>query len=516
MTSKKSPLLMGIDAGTSRVKALLFEIDGKLVAEASDNPEVKFPKPGWSSIDSEDLFKSCLNAIRSVVAMVDKPERIRSVAVASVAEAGVPIDASGNAAYPIIAWYDCRTSPQADWLKQNIGEERLYKITGLNLNPIFGLCKQLWIRENVPEAFKKTVSWLNTADFIAWKLCGVPATDYSLASRTYALNIQNLDYENELLKEVGIPCNWYQTLVPSGTFLGNVLPETAKITGLPSDCKVSSGGHDHLVGAMIAGATKRGTLINSMGTAEAVTMFLDKPFFDKAFASHGYVQGVIATDRPYYYNLGGLFTSGGAVQWFHNLTEQRYSHDEIIKDAWGIQPGSNGVLFLPQMRVGSPPNPTEISRGAFVGLGTDADHRVLYRSILEGMAFDVRMIVEGISKINEETEIENIHCFGGESKNDLLMKIKASVSNRTLTKMDMPETVSLGAAILGGIGAGIFANFHEALKGLSFNTFEIAPQKEWVEPYQKIYNEVYSDAWKQIRPLQEKLLGVSITNGNFT
>ena len=513
MPSKNTPLLMGIDAGTSRVKALLFEIDGKLVAEASDDPIVKCPKPGWSSTESEDLFKSCLNAIQSVVEMVDKPERIRSVAVASVAEAGVPIDAYGNAVYPIIAWYDCRTIPQANWLKQHIGEERLYKITGLNMNHIFGLCKQLWIRENAPEAFKKTVRWLNTADFIAWRLCGVPATDYSLASRTFALNIQNLEYENELLKEVGIPCNWYQSLVPSGTFLGNVLPKNAKITGLSSDCKVSSGGHDHLIGAMIAGATNQGTLINSMGTAEAVTFFLDKPIFDKAVASHGYVQGVIVADRPYYYHLGGLFTSGGAVQWFHKLTEQRYSHEELIKDAWGISPGANGVLFLPHMRVGSPPNPAEISRGAFIGLGTETYHSVLYRSILEGMAFDVKMIVEGISQLKEEPEIENIHCFGGESQNDLLMKIKASVSNRSLTKMDMPETVSLGAAVLGGVGAGIFANFQEALKGLRINTHEIIPQNEWVEPYQKFYDDVYSDAWKQIRPLQEKLLRASVTNG---
>ena len=514
ISQANTPLLMGIDAGTSRVRVLLFEVDGTLVAEASDEPPVKRPRTGWTSTEAEDLLKSCLKAIRSVVAMVDKPERIRSVAVASVAEAGVPIDADGDAVYPIIAWYDSRTQPQAHWLKKHIGEERLFRITGLNLYPIFGLCKQLWIRENAPEAFNKTVRWLNTADFLAWKLCGVPATDYSLASRTFALNIQNLEYANELLEEVGIPCNWYQTLVPSGTFLGNVLPETSKITGLSLDCKVSSGGHDHLVGALIAGATNQGTLINSMGTAEAVTLFMDKPIDDKAIGAQGYVQGVIVVDRPYYYYLGGLFTSGGAVQWFHRLTEQRYSHEELIKDAWKISPGANGVLFLPQMRIGSPPNPAEMSRGAFIGLGTDTDHTVLYRSMLEGMAFDVKMILEGISQHKKVPEIKNIHCFGGESRNDLLMKIKASVLNRALTKMDMPETVSLGAAILGGIGAGIFTNLQEAINGLRFNTYEILPQSEWVEPYQKFYDDVYSDAWKQIRPLQEKLLKAFPPNDN--
>ena len=166
------------------------------------------------------------------------------------------------------------------------------------------------------------------------------------------------------------------------------------------------------------------------------------------------------------------------------------------------------------MRIGSPPNPAEMSRGAFIGLGTDTDHTVLYRSMLEGMAFDVKMILEGISQLKKVPEIENIHCFGGESRNDLLMKIKASVLNRALTKMDMPETVSLGAAILGGIGAGIFTNLQEALQGLRFNTYEILPQPEWVEPYQKFYDDVYSDAWKQIRPLQEKLLKAFPPNDN--
>ena len=143
MPDNNSPLMMGIDAGTSGVKVLLFEMDGKLVAEAIDNPKLKSSKHGWSSTDSEDLFRSCINAIRSTVAMVDKPNRIRSVAVASVAEAGVPLDASGNAVLPIISWYDCRTLSQAKWLKHHIGEERLFKITGLNMNHIFQL--PIWI-----------------------------------------------------------------------------------------------------------------------------------------------------------------------------------------------------------------------------------------------------------------------------------------------------------------------------------------------------------------------------------
>ena len=118
---------------------------------------------------------------------------------------------------------------------------------------------------------------MNTADFLAWKLCGVRATDYSLASRTFGLDIRRLEYADDLLDQVGIPQSWYQTLVPSGTYLGRVLPEISQYTGLDRGCGVSSGGHDHFVGALIAGSFKEGTLINSMGTAEAVTLFLEKP-----------------------------------------------------------------------------------------------------------------------------------------------------------------------------------------------------------------------------------------------
>ena len=480
--------------------------DGTLVAEGSEEPKVSCPKPGWATTAAEDLWQTCLKAIRFAASQVDQSERIRSIAVASVGEAAVPIDARGDPVYPMIAWYDCRTKPQARWLQQHISEARLFEVTGLNLSPIFGLCKQLWIRDNVPEAFSKIARWLNTADYLAWKLCGVPATDYSLASRTFALNIRSREYAEDLLQEVGIPRDWYQPLVASGTFLGNLLPEAAEFTGLSRDCRVASGGHDHFVGALVAGAVNQGTLINSMGTAEAVTLFMDQPIDNRGIGAQGYAQGVIVADRPYHYLVGGLFTSGGAVQWFHRVTEHRYSHQALIEAARTIPPGANGVLFLPHMRGGSPPNPAEPSRGAFIGLGTDADHIVLYRSMLEGMACDVRMIIEGMSRFTEVPEFQTIHCFGGESRNRLLMQIKASVMKRSLTRLDMTEAVSLGAALLGGIGAAIYRNLEEALAGLKFSSEDISPHPEWVEIYQKHYEDVYLGAWQQVRPLQERLL----------
>ena len=186
--------------------------------------------------------------------------------------------------------------------------------------------------------------------------------------------------------------------------------------------------------------------------------------------------------------------------------ENRYSHEELIQAARKVPPGSNGVCFMPHLRMGSPPNPAEIARGAFVGLGTDVDHSVLYRAMLEGMACDVRMIVEGMQELLEIPLIERIHCFGGESRNALLMQIKSSVMNRSLARLDITEAVSLGAAMLGGIGAGIFRDILEALEGLKYAQEEILPEPAWVETYQRQYAEVYQGAWEQLKPLQNKLL----------
>ena len=499
-------LLLGVDAGSSRVRALVFNLKGEVVAEGSRTPPLHAPQTGWVEMKAADLWQACLLSIQAAVQQVPNPKHIRALAVASVGEAGVPLDEHGEPLYPFIAWYDARTKPQAAWLNQTLGEQRLFETTGLNLSPIYTLCKQLWLRQHQPEVFASTRRWLHTADYLSWKLSGVSVTDFSLASRTFALDIRSLQLAQDLLEEVGIPPNWYQELVPSGTRLGTVLPEIARVTGLPEDCVVAAGGHDHLIGSMVAGALTPGTLVNSMGTAEAVTIFMDQPLTEPTLGRQGYAQGVVVTDRPYYYLVGGLFTSGAAVQWYHQLTEHRHSHEELIAEGAKVAPGSEGLLFLPHLRIGSPPHPAEQSKGAFLGFGTQTTHWQMYRAVLEGMACDVRMIAEGMMRPAEVVPIERIHCIGGESRNGLLMQIKAAVMNRPLQRLDTTEAVSLGAALLGGLGARLFADWEEALRGLHRGGETIEPDPALAQVYQAHYEQIYAQAWTQLLPLQERLL----------
>ncbi|MEA2526617.1 MAG: hypothetical protein QOF73_3844, partial [Thermomicrobiales bacterium] len=184
------PLLIGLDIGSTNVKAVVYEPDGRTVASASVPTVTHYPRPTWAFYRPDELWARAVQVLREAIADVDDPRRIAGIAVASMAEAGVPLDRHGHPTYDAIAWFDRRTIPQRDWLGRAIGEDMLFARTGLSLQPIWSLCKLLWIKENEPEAWARTVRWLNVADFIAYKLSGEPATDWSLASRTLAFDIR--------------------------------------------------------------------------------------------------------------------------------------------------------------------------------------------------------------------------------------------------------------------------------------------------------------------------------------
>jgi xylulokinase len=267
---KPEALLVGIDLGTTNIKAIVFDPSGTIVAGASVPTPTLYPRPTWAHHDPSEFWAKTAQAVRQAVGQLDDPQRIVSVAVTSTGETGFPIDKHGEATYESIAWFDGRTKAEAQWLDEHIGADRLFSITGLSLQPIFSLCKILWLRKHAPEAYARTVRWLNAADFIAFRLCGAPATDRSLASRMLMLNLRELRWATELLDEVTLPHDLLAPLLPSGTPLQNVTAEAAALTGLPPTTLVCVGGHDHVCGALAVGVTEPGNMLNSMGTAEAV------------------------------------------------------------------------------------------------------------------------------------------------------------------------------------------------------------------------------------------------------
>ncbi len=501
--TETEPLLAGLDVGTTNIKALIFTPDGRVAAQASVPTPTHIPQPGQAYYEPEELWQAVTTVLRQVTAQVDA-RRIASAALASMGEAGVPLDDHNRPTYPAIAWFDSRTKPQAAWLSEHLGKDRVFAVTGLSLQPIFGLCKLLWLKQTEPDAFARTRRWLNISEYIAFRLSGEQATEYSLASRTLALDITRRCWSESILSEAGISPDLYAPLVPSGTRIGAVTPEASVQTGLPVTTQLATGGHDHVCGSLAAGVTTPGTVLNSIGTSETLFLSLDKPLADPSIGRQGFTQGAHVVPGLYYV-FGSLYTSGACVEWFRTQCAGNEDYAQLIAEAQHIPPGSQGVCFLPHLQLASSPYDDPRGRGAFIGLGTEVTRATLFRAILEGLAYDARQILEALQSNEGVPPLQAIYAIGGATRNRLWMGIKATVLNHPILLTHVSETASLGAAILGGLGAGVYPDVPAALANLKHDVTPVDPSAEQVELYDTIYSQVYRQLYPALRSLHQTL-----------
>ncbi len=502
--SSGEPLLCGIDAGTSQVRALVFAPDGTVVAGAAQPTPTRILGPDSAELDADGLWQAVLAVLRRAVAEVPDARAIRSVAVASVGEAGTILAADGASLAPIIAWYDTRTTGELEWLLATVGFEPLHRTTGLCADPTFTLLKLLWYRRHAPELMAGATGWLNLGDYLAWRLCGERATDLSLASRTLLLDLERRQWSSNLLEGLELSTTLLPTICPSGSRLGIVRPEIAAATGLPPDCVVGVGGHDHVCGMLAAGADSAGVLLDSIGTAEALTLVLDKPLGDAAIGWDGFNQGAFDAGRPLCYLFGGLPTAAASVEWFREL-HGRADHAALIAEAEAADEAEQ-VLFLPHLRLGSPPFPDPVARGAFLGLSSTTSRGALFRAVLEGIALDGGNMLKTMLRHLGSAPPERILAIGGSTQNRLLMQLKASVFGVPLGVVDLPDATCLGAALLGGLAAGLFRDLDEARAGLRLAVRGIEPDPRWNDRHRERRQTTYAAAYAALRPLHARLL----------
>jgi len=506
-------LLLGLDIGTTSVKAVVYRTDGTAAGASSLPTPTHIPRPGWAFYRPDELWETVVRAIRGALADLPNPEQIKAVAVASVGESGVLVDAGGAATTDSIAWFDIRTRPQARWLAERIGKDELFARSGLSLQPIFSLNKLLWHREHEPDAWARSVRWLMLADFIAYQLSGQSATDLSLASRTLMLDLHQKRWHEETLIQAEIDQNRLAPLVPGGTPLGYVTAGASALTGLPVTAVVASGGHDHVCGALAAGVTQPGQMLNSLGTAEALFLPTEQPLVDPKAGRQGYTQGAHVVGGGYY-AFAGQYTSGASIEWLRELlgaSDDPVAYEQLITGAERVPAGSLGVLFLPHLRLASPPYDDPRSRGALIGLTMDAGRDDVTRAVLEGLAFESRSTLEPLLTYPQVTPPQSVVAIGGGTRNPLLMRVKASVSNLNHHVVNADEATALGAALLGGLAAGVYRDVDEAVGAMLYSQQTIAPEPSEVPVYETIYREVYQRIYLSVAPLSQAISDLQAT-----
>ncbi|MEQ8968600.1 MAG: FGGY family carbohydrate kinase [Azospirillaceae bacterium] len=503
------PLICGVDIGTGSVRAIVHTTDGRPVAAAAEPTPTLRHGPETADYDPEALWETTCAVLRQVTAAVDGAERIAGIACTSVGESQVPIDRDGRPVHPAIAWYDRRTRPQAERAAARIDLDRTFAVAGQAMDPIFSAFKRAWIAEHAPEAHRAAVLWLNVADWIAYRLSGVAATDASLAGRTMLLDIHSLDWSEELAEALEVDLSTCAPIRPSGTPLGPVTRAAAEATGLSPSCIVGVGGHDHVCGALAVGAFAPGVMLDSMGTAEAVLIGLDEPITDPAYGAEGYAQGVLIADRPRRYVVAAQWCSGGSVEWFRGLAGHDVPHADLIAEAEAVPAGSHGVLFVPHLRAGTAPHADTRARGTYLGLHADHGRGVLFRALLEGLALDVRLMVDHLAAKAVAPPVRSVRAVGGDTRNGLLVQIKADVFGRPLEVIEEAEVVCLGAAVLGGRAAGVFDDIDSGVAGLALSSRELAPDPDRRATYERIFRDVYEGVFAAVHPLHRRLAGAA-------
>jgi xylulokinase len=473
-------LLLGIDVGTTNCKALLFDRVGRPHGSASLPTPARRPRPGWVEYDPELLWRTVVEVVRQALSQAE-PARVCGLAVASMAEAGLLIDAAGQPLHSIISWNDSRSdSDYRLWLNRH-GAMAFFPIAGNPATPIFSIFKLIWLREHAPAAYAAAARWLHVSDYIAFRLCGAQVTDYSLATRTMLFDLMQLRWSDAIVAAAGLRADLLPEAVPAGTRIGAVSAAAALATGLPAGTAVGAGGHDHICGALAAGAYVEGVGLDSMGTAEPAFLPLNSLRLPYTAEPTGALFGAhVAPGR--YYAIKGIRSSGGAVAWANQALGFGGAHDHMQAAAAQAPPGSRGVVFLPRLAA--------IERGAFVGLTSEAGAAELSRAVYEGLAYEWRGNLETIERA-AEARAETIRVIGGGARSGVWVQIKADVLGRPLRVLDIQESVALGAALLGGLAAGVYHDLAEAAAGLCFTELVIAPDPGRAAFYDRCYHEVF-------------------------
>ena len=503
-----SSCLIGIDVGTQSVRAIAFDTSGRKIAGAARPTPIE-RTPSGGEHDPDLIFATVVDVLAEVGgALAGRP--VAGMAVASFGESAVLVDAGGKAVCRSIAWFDRRTEAEGRGLGEAVEPARLFAITGHAVDPTFTLLKLAWMNRQWPEAAARAKTVLMMADWIAFRLCGEAATDATLAARTLYFDLHRRRWSDELFARAGLAGARPAPLRPSGTALGAVRTDILAATGIAGRPVVGVGGHDHLVGSFAAGLAAPGDTLDSLGTAEALLLITAAPLADPEILRQGYLQGAIATDRQMSYLTAGIFSSGGAVEWLRGLLD-RPSHAELIAEAEAVPVGSDGVVFLPHLGNAPPPTPDPDARGVFAGLAAGTSRGALFRAVLEGLAMQARLMIDGMIRLAGGEATGEIKVIGGGSRNRLFLTIKANAFARPLRVIDEPEATALGAALLGGLAAGLWPSLAAALGDLDRREHIVEPESELVERYADLRVGVFERLQPAFAPVNRDLARIAVT-----
>ena len=486
-------VIMGIDIGTTNTKVGLFKTDGAQLA-VSARPTVTHRTPeGIHYYDPEEMWGSIAAAIREVAAASAEP--IASIGIASMAESGLLIDrATGKPKSLFLPWFDTCSTPQATRIAAEADLFERFCVSGLHSSFKLGLPKLLWLLERDQSAADGAV-WLSASSYVAYRLTGRMAFDYSLAARTLAFDINRKQWDSEWIRHFGVSPDVYPEALPAGTPLGRVLPELADAAGLTGELQVAIAGHDHVAASLAVGAVTPEAVYDSMGTAETLVGTLQPRPLGRREYETGLSFGVHAAPGRMFW-MGGNSSSGGSVEWLRGiLGEPELSYADVLRLLEDVSPEPTGMLYFPYLSGSGAPQPDAGAAASIIGLRKSHGKGDLLKAVLEGTAYQLQAIrTEGEHIAGQP--INRLIVVGGGVRNPVWLQVKADILGASLTLPPVDEASLLGAALSAGAGAGVYSSVDEAA------AVSAGLKPRYIEPdahRHGVYRELYSQGYMALQ-----------------
>ena len=479
-------LFLGLDVGTSGVKAVLVSPSGDVRASATTPLKLSTPRPGWAEQDPIDWWEASIASIRAVRSQA-AGATVAGVGISGQMHSSVFLDRSGEVVRPALLWCDGRTTEECREIERRVGgEERLRDLVSNPALEGFTLPKVLWLRNNEPEAFRLVATVMLAKDYIRYRLTGELATEPSDASATLMYDTARQRWSREILDAMELNGSLLPPVGGSSQVLGRVSDAGAAACGLPAGTPVVGGGADNACGAAGVGVVAPGEAVASWGTSGTLLAPMSEPRVDPGLRAHTFCHVVPST----WYLMGVVLSAGGAFAWYRDQLARELAGDsdanrKLDDEAASVARGAEGVTFLPYLQGERTPHRNASARGAFLGLSLAHTRAHLTRAVIEGVCFALRDSLEILRSLG--FTLSEVLFTGGGAHSPLVRRLAAEVFGLPVATVNREEGPAYGAALLAAVGVGAFPDLRTAAAATLHRNVAEAPLSEVHREYDAPY-----------------------------
>lgn len=486
-------LFIGVDLGTSAVKLLLMDENGKIKKTVSREYPLYFPHPGWSEQKPEDWYIQSMDGLKELL-KDEKKEEVAGISFGGQMHGLVLLDENDEVIRPALLWNDGRTYEECDYLNNVIGKDKLSEYTANISFTGFTAPKILWVKNKEPENFARIKKIMLPKDYLAYRLSGVHCTDVSDASGMLLFDVKNRTWSKEMCEICSVKPEWLAKVYESYEVVGTLKKEVAEELGIPAAAKVIAGAGDNAAAAVGTGTVGDGRCNISLGTSGTIFISSRKFGVDKNNALHSFDHA----DGTYHL-MGCMLSAASSNKWW---MDEILKTKEYAKEQEGIDKlGENHVFFLPYLMGERSPHNNPNARGTFTGITMDTTREDMTQAVLEGVAFALRDSLEVAKSLG--IPITRTKICGGGAKSPLWCKMIANILNLKVDKIESEEGPALGAAMLAAVGCGVYGSVEEIAEKMVKVVDTIEPDPSIAAKYDEKYAQ-----FKQIYPALKPVFDV--------